>query len=308
MASNESTTKTSRTKRKPAAAKSTVAMTEQREALLSMVARYGYVSTPQLAKRFFGGNKQSSQLADTMRKLFDTGYIDRFQQPSTASEAKNMPLVSVLTPKGAEFIASSRGVDISRLQVHSASDQPKAAYFEHLLLVNDVRVIFELACEQNNHELMWLNERTIRRHKLYGEVMLSSEQENPEKTANIPDGFFCIKTKAGWLSFFLEIDRGTEKIAVIHKKAQVYLAYEQTSHYAQVYGATTPAGSTAPLFSLLITNSVKRRDNVTAALGKAFPNQPFLCSAYQDLQPDSILSQPIWYAPHLSEAMKLIVT
>jgi len=283
-------------------------MTEQREALLYMVARYGYVSTPQLAKRFFGGNKQSSQLADTMRKLFDAGYIDRFQQPTTAPEAKNMPLISVLTKKGAEYIASSGGVDIGKLQVPSASDQPKATYFEHLLLVNDVRVIFELACEQNNHELMWLNERAIRRHKLYGEVMLSLEEEKPEKTANIPDGFFCIKTTAGWFSFFLEIDRGTEKIAVIQKKAQVYLAYEQTSHYAQLYGATTPAGSTAPLFALLITNSVKRRDNVSASLGKAFPSQPFLCAAYPEVTPESVLSQPIWVAPHLKAAVPLITT
>jgi hypothetical protein len=307
MASNESSTKISRTKRKPSATKSPVAMTEQREEMLYMVARYGYVSTPQLAKRFFGGNKQSSQLADTMRKLFDAGYIDRFQQPSTASEAKNMPLISVLTQKGAEFIAGSRGIDMSRLQVHSASDQPKAAYFEHLLMVNDVRVIFELACEQSNYNLVWLDERTIRKQRLYGEVLLSSDQGKGEKTSNIPDGFFSIKTTAGWLSFFLEIDRGTEKIAIIHKKAQVYLAYEQTSHYAQHYGATTQSGDTAPLFVLLITNAAKRRDNVSTSLGKAFPSQPFLYAAYPELLPESVLSQPIWYAPNLNQAVSLIV-
>lgn len=308
MASNESTPKISRTKRKPSAAKSLVSMTEQREALLYMVARYGYVNTPQLAKRFFGGNKQSSQLADTMRKLFDAGYIDRFQQPSNSTVVRNMPLISVLTKKGAEFVAENQGIDISKLQIHSASDQPKAAYFEHLLRVNDVRVIFELACEQNNYDLKWLDERTIRKNKLYGEVVLSSEQEKLEKTANIPDGFFCIKTTTGWLSFFLEIDRSTEKLAIIHKKAQVYLAYEQTSHYAQHYGATTQAGTTAPLFALLVTNAVKRRDNVSASLGKAFPNQPFLCAAYPEVTPEAVLSQPIWVVPHLKEAVPLITT
>lgn len=307
MESKDSTTKTSRTKRKPSAAKSPVSMTEQREEMLFMVARYGYVSTPQLAKRFFDDNKQSSQLADTMRKLFDAGYIDRFQQPSTSAEVRNMPLISVLTKKGAEFVAANRGIDISKLQVYAASEQPKAAYFDHLLRINDVRVIFELACEQNNYDLKWLDERTIRKNKLYGEVVLSSDQEKPEKTANIPDGFFCIKTRAGWFSFFLEIDRGTEKIAIIHKKAQVYLAYEQTSHYAQHYGATTQPGTTAPLFTLLITNAVKRRDNVSASLGKAFSSQPFLSAAYPEVTPESVLSQPIWYAPHFHQAVTLIV-
>ena len=306
MASKDSTTKISRTKRKPSAAKSPISMTEQREEMLYMVARYGYVSTPQLAKRFFDGNKQSSQLADTMRKLFDAGYIDRLPQPSTTPEVKNMPLISVLTKKGAEFIATSKGEDINKLQIYSASDQPKAAYFDHLLRVNDVRVVFELACEQNNYELKWLDERTIRKNKLYGEVVLSSAQEVLDRTVNIPDSFFCIKTHAGWFSYFLEIDRGTEKIAIILRKAQVYLEYEQTSHYAQFFGATTSSGSTAPLFALLVTNSVKRRNNILASLGNAFTNQPFLCSAYQDLQPDCVLSQSIWYAPHLNEATKLI--
>jgi hypothetical protein len=308
MASKDQTAKISRTKRKSSATKSPVSMTQQREDLLYMVARYGYVSTHQIAKRFFGDNKQSSQLADTMRKLFDAGYIDRFAQPSNSTVMKNMPLISVLTKKGAEFVAESQGIDINRLQIHSAADQPKAAYFEHLLSVNDVRVIFELACEQNNYDLRWLDEHTIRKNKLYGEVVLPSNQEVPERTVNIPDSFVCIKTASGWLSYFLEIDRGTEKIPIILKKAQVYLEYEQTSHYAQFYGATTPLGSTAPLFALLITNSVKRRDNVCAALRKAFPNQPFLCSAYQELQPDSLLSQPIWYAPHFDQAIELIDT
>ncbi|MCA9379530.1 replication-relaxation family protein, partial [Candidatus Dojkabacteria bacterium] len=170
-----------------------------------MVARYGYVSTHQIAKRFFGNNKQSSQLADTMRKLFDAGYIDRFAQPSNSTVMKNMPLISVLTKKGAEFVAESQGIDISKLQIHSAADQPKAAYFEHLLSVNDVRVIFELACEQNNYDLKWLDERIIRKNKLYVELVQCSQQEVPAKIVNIPDSVLCIKTMAGWLSDFLEI-------------------------------------------------------------------------------------------------------
>lgn len=308
MASKNPTTKTSRTKRSTAAAKSQLAITEQIEKVLFMVARYGYVSTPQVAKRLFESNTKSSQMAATMRKLFDAGYIERFPQPSTSSEAKNMPLVSALTKKGAEFISESRGVDLSKLQIYSASSQPKASYFEHLMRINDVRVIFELACEQNNHQIKWLDEHTIRKHKIYGEVELSSAPGTRQKTANIPDGFFSIKTQHGWFSFFLEIDTGTEKIAVIQKKAEVYLAYEQTSHYAEHYGATTQSGTTAPLFVLLITSGVKRKDNVLASLNKAFPVQPFLCAAYPNLQPDSMLSQPIWYAPHLKEAVSLITT
>lgn len=306
MASKKPTAKTSRTKRNTAAAKSSLAMTEQREAVLFMVARYGYVSTPQVAKRLFGGKTKSSQMADTMRKLFDAGYIERFPLPSSSSTAKNMPLVSALTKKGAELIAGSRGIDLSKLQIYSASNQPKASYFEHLMRINDVRVIFELACKQHSCELKWLDERTIRKHKIYGEVELSSTNNTPQKTANIPDGFFCFKTQNGWFSFFLEIDMGTEKIAIIQKKAEVYLAYEQTSHYAEYYGATTQSETTAPLFALLITSGVKRRDNVLAALGKTFPIQPFLCTTYPILQPDSVLSQPIWYAPNLNKAVSLL--
>jgi len=262
MASKDPIAKTSRTKRSAAAAKSPLSMTEQREKVLFMVARFGYVSTPQIAKRLFGGKTKNSQMADTLRKLFDAGYIERFSQPSTSPEAKNMPLVSALTKKGAEFIAGSGGVDLSKLQIYSASGQPKAQYFEHLMRINDVRVIFELACEQNHHEIKWLDEHTIRKYKIYGEVELSSASGTRQKTANIPDGFVSIKTQHGWFSFFLEIDTGTEKIAIIQKKAEVYLAYEQTSHYAEHYGATTKSGRTAPLFVLLITSGMKRRDNI----------------------------------------------
>lgn len=306
MESKTSTAKTIHAKRK-SNAQSLPSMTEQREELLYMIARYGYVSTPQMAMRLFGGNKQNSQMADHSKKLFDAGYIDRFPLPSSSSTMRNMPLVSTLTKKGAELIANNRNISITNLCVPSASDLPKALYFEHLMMINDVRVIIELACEQQSYDLRWLDERTIRKNKLYGEVILQLGQEKGEKTATIPDGFFCIKANEGWFSFFLEIDRGTEKIMVIQKKAQVYLEYEKTSHYAQTYGATTQSGTTASLFALLITNSAKRRDNVAASLGKIFPSQPFLCAAYPELTPESVLNQPIWYAPPLAEATLLIV-
>jgi len=305
MAAKDPSQKTVQRKSKGGVGQSAPPLSQQSEEMLYLVARYGYVNTPQIANRLFKGNKQSSQMADMNKKLFDSGYIDRFPLPS-ASPARNMPLVSTLTKKGAELIANLRNLAITALYVPSATDQPKAAYFEHLMMINDVRVIIELACEHSSYELKWLDERTIRKHKLYEEIELQMPQERVEKTANIPDGFFSLKTQAGWLSFFLEIDRGTEAHAVIHKKAQVYNAYEKTSHYAQYYAASDSAGTTASLFTLLVTNAAKRRDTIVTSLGKALPNQPFLCSAYPELTPENALTEPIWYAPHFTGAITLV--
>lgn len=305
MAAKNPAQKMTQTKRKDSLGQSNPPLSQQGEEMLYLVARYGYVSTPQIAKRLFNGNKQSSQMAETNRKLFDTGYIDRFPLPS-ASAARNMPFVSTLTKKGAELIANIRNIAITALYVPSAADQPKAAYFEHLMMINDVRVIIELACELHAFELKWLDERMIRKHKLYEEIGIQTHPGRIEKTANIPDGFFSIKTQAGWLSFFLEIDRGTEAHLVIHKKAKVYLEYEKTSHYAQYYAASDSSGVTASLFALLVTNSAKRRDAMVTSLSKALPIQPFLCSAYPELTPEHMLTESIWYAPHLRDPVALI--
>lgn len=308
MASKNTSQTTAGARRKRSTDPSATPLSQQREEMLYMVARYGYVSTPQLANRLYGGNKQNSQLAEHNKRLFDEGYIDRFQLPSSSPTPRNMPLVSTLTKKGAEFIANSRHIAITSLHVPSASDQPKAAYFEHLMLINDVRVIVELACEGHAYELKWLDERTIRKHKLYEEIVVPGGQGKPDKTSNIPDAFFSLRTPTGWLSFFLEIDRGTEAHTVILKKAQVYLEYEKTTHYAQHFGASDSSGATVSLFALLVTNSARRRDHIVASLGKAFPAQPFLCAAYPELTPTSALAQPIWYAPHLSGPVSLIAT
>lgn len=305
MAAKDPTQKMAQIKRKGGVGQSNPPLSQQGEEMLYLVARYGYVSTPQIANRLFNGNKQSSQMADINKKLFDSGYIDRFPLPST-SPARNMPLVATLTKKGAELVANIRNLALANLYVPSATDQPKAAYFEHLMMINDVRVMIELACEHHSFELKWLDERTIRKHKLYEEIVIQIHPGKTEKTANIPDGFFSIKTQAGWLNFFLEIDRGTEAHVVIHKKAQVYLAYEKTGHYAQYYSASDTSGITASLFALLVTNAAKRRDAIVTSLGKALPSQPFLCSAYPELTQENVLTESIWYAPHLTDAVALV--
>ncbi|MEZ4621180.1 MAG: replication-relaxation family protein [Caldilineaceae bacterium] len=271
-----------------------------------MIARFGHVSTPQIAKRYFKGNSKNSQMASNLKKLEEAGYIHRFSLPSSSSTARNMPLVATLTKKGAELISNSQSIDIGKLHVLSPSDQPKAAYFEHLMDINEVRVTLELACEQQQCVLKWLDERTIRKHKLYDYVIVRGKQGKEEKTANIPDGFLTIKGKKGYLSFFLEVDRGTEPIAVIQQKAFVYVEYEKSTHYAKYFGAAGKTGGAASLFVLLITSSAKRRENIVATLKHAFTSQPLLCAAYPELTPQTVLTEPVWYAPHLSDPIDLL--
>ena len=209
---------------------------------------------------------------------------------------------------GGGVCAAALNVNIDDIHVHQATKQPRAMYFDHLMAINDVRVLFELACKQHGYPMSWLTQRTIRAKSLHVPVTMPGKSGRNEEFASIPDGFFSIQTPKGYYSFFVEVSSGAETHKVIHNKAHVYLAYEQTGHYAQYYSASDANGTTASLFALLVTSSSKRCSNIVASLGKEFSDQPFLCATYSRLNENNILTEPVWHAPQFTSPQPLITS
>jgi hypothetical protein len=267
-------------------------MTERDTDIIRTVSVYQAVTTEQIRTLLFGGKQRSTQCDLRLRLLFQHGYLDRRGQATLYEE--NKPLIYVLTQKGIQHLAEVDGGDNSDISWHPKLNQMSQHHLQHLLQVNDVRIAIEQACDLNNYELKWLDEYTIRRHRLYDRFSVQYSNGAIRVTVLIPDGFFALDTPKLWLGCFLEVDRGTESLKTISQKLSKYLAYFVTNSYKERYGAQDAYGNEVYPCVLTVTTSPRRLQNLRSIAQKVGASQLFLFTTFIDVTPERVLSQPIW--------------
>ena len=77
----------------------------------------------------------------------------------------------------------------------------------------------------------------------------------------IPDGYFEVGSAQGYRPAFVEIDLGTEAVAIVAKKASLYLQLATSGEFAQLFGRSQ-------FRVLVITTSDQRLKNLRAAISK----------------------------------------
>jgi hypothetical protein len=232
--------------------------TERDFDILYSLYKYHLLTTHQLVD-IHQGNKQKTRWR--LRKLFDAGYVHRFNTKTDYSEPGSEPLAYALTDQGANWLSENRP-DIERLnrRYNENNTRRTISTIPHTLMVSEIMMRFELACYYNaarasftsQHEiLMRAPEHTRHQRKpmqWYTQVML---QGKPFPIGNNPDQLFSVSDnrpegiKTAY--FFLEADRGTESVlprrehlekSTIYRKLLGYYNTHVHKLHHKVFGAS----------------------------------------------------------------------
>ena len=115
-----------------------------------------------------------------------------------------------------------------------------------------------------------------------------------------PDGFFSLKTKKHRIRYLLEIDRSTEdNPRFLREKILPGLAYVKSRKYAERFGARSGRW-------LVVTTGKQRMENMLRQARIAKAEGLFYFTTYDQINPATLLSAPIWRRVDRKEKMPFV--
>ena len=202
--------------------------------LLQMVYSYDTCSAEQIRSRFFGTSATPGRYGPRVScyrriaRLRQAGYLASFRLPSLSGVGSGTSLLG-LGPKGRKLLAEH--LELPRSELKRLKQVVTPILGPHHLVIGDVRLALELACEQRpGLSLEWVSERELR-----NQPVTRVKDPRPQPTGGsvpeiplIPDGRFTITLADGAAQTFeLEVDLGTIPARRMHAKLAGYLALTQ---------------------------------------------------------------------------------
>jgi Replication-relaxation len=221
----------------------------------------------------FHSNTRSNARLLTLTRA---GFLNRFFLGTTAAGRK---AIYTLTPKGAALIETQyRGIKRKRDE-NLVGD----LFVEHQLLIAELFVI--AMCrnipEARAHTRNW---RTFPKPPV-------------ERAPLIPDAYFEVNTQAGIRPQFLEVDRGTEILAIWKKKIDGYLQIAVSGNFTRIFGQ-------AQFRVLIITLSERRLQNLRTQTAKT-TEKLFWFTTFDLIRKRGFWA-PIWLRPVGNEPQSLL--
>lgn len=273
-------------------------------AVLVALSRYAVLSRPQIQRICFPTDEGGRVARRRLQYLVDEKLINRQQmlycQPMGGTPA------SVYFPArlGNEFLANH--FDDERY-LASPVIPMVPHHIPHWIALADTHVAFDVAIEHQSEVAVegWINEFDVvnkdesapeRRYTLYTLI-----QDSPRLVCN-PDAAFLLSMGGHKKVFYIEQDRNTSGARqVADSKTKGYEAMNGMKLHRKHFPATTIDTFTV----LLVTMSPKRRDT----LREAFKDKPgaslWRFTTVDDLVPEKLLNEPIFY-PCIGEPAALI--
>ncbi len=268
-------------------------LTERDKQIIQAVAAYRFLSTTQIRRLFFAVTSKSSQCDQRLKLLYHHGYLERHQQMGIEM-GDNKPILYSSTRKGLRLLQAQAMTDTTQ-DTDVARNSIRNLYLDHLLEVNDVRIAFAQACRL----LGFAFERWIQEQAARAAVLADRNQIVQALYKQVaPDGVCIFSTGKSTLTFFIELDRGTETLGRVKKKLESYVvAYKS--------GTLTKAFGINDLRVLIITSSKSRLDNIVDTLRAIPENQYFACTYRTLVTAENTLTSPIWYMTSSNEPIIL---
>lgn len=216
-----------------------------------------------------------------LRQLVQAGYLEKHFITQIRAAPAASPMVFTISKQGAAVLTEHFGY--GREDFHFVSRQVKNWQSLQLLqATNDIRVALTRACwEDPAYELVeWRNELRFRSNPDF--VYLEHK-----KVPVYPDGFCIVRRENARTLNFVEADSGSEGLPQVLQQLRIYMAYTQSGLYEQSFG-------TKFWRVLLVTNSLKRRDNIRKRLAALGGGANFWFTTFDELTVNSVLRQPIW--------------
>lgn len=276
-------------------------VTERDIAILQAVNRYRYLRTGQVKRLLFAGNTTKQSVLKRLRCLSDPAY---------AYLQKIQPYVQVgRTPPETAYFLGRAGIELLKAQgdkvlsyAHGNSGRVKHHFLEHALELSEFRVNLELALRQAPSVALQrftadfeLKEQSAKGMGLKGYKLYHTVEDAPSRRSFevYPDALIILRGTGEHESvqrlYFLEVDRGTERLEQLREKILGY-------HYFQQQGVFRKYGRfQQDRFRVLLqTASPKRAANIRAALQGSDGEDLVLIAAAEQVREETIIKEPIW--------------
>jgi hypothetical protein len=238
---------------------------------------------------------------ERLSKLYQNGYIDR---PDRRQRAALIDMVYWLTERSAALVAGLHGQELDEFRWRR---QPRWSMVEHDLAVNDFRLAIVEACG-NVPGLELAEWQPAGEFWAYpDEVEYKDEQGKKTKRRIRPDSFFDILHLNGsdgkWYHnrMLLELDRATEdNPRFAREKVRPGVAYLRSQAYERRFGFKSGRWLVVTTGERRMLN-MKRQTEATAG-GDA---GAFYFTMLDQVTPDSVLTEPIWYQGNVDEPVAL---
>ena len=265
--------------------------------------RMRYLKTTQIERLHFPSRRVANRRLEV---LSANEYIDRFRVPALVGQGSG-EYVCCLRELGGEVIAARDG---NSQQVPARTGHPKSfMFFEHLLAIHDFGITIQAACVQSGLTLgAFIPEYYGQRSPSGGFRRLIADSapspSDPSQALNfIPDAVFSLERSGKRALFFLEIDRGTEKVTSTAYAAFVHKISTYTSYLAS--GGFKRWGEQYAGFRVLIvTSNEKRLANLIASVPAGSANIMWFTTAAR-ISVDSLFAD-IWRVPGNATAQTLV--
>ncbi len=273
-------------------------------AIVLAVYLYRALTTQQISALIFGKDTRSTQCEERLKRLYHHGYVERRSQGTMYRD--NKPLVYMLTEKGAQLLCVHKSMQRNEIHWNTKYNTISNYHLQHVVQTSESRINFVRACDHLGYELAWLDEMTIRHHKLYDTFKYHTPTGWTKKTILISDGFFTIETPQKLVSCFLEIDRGTETLSTVADKFSKYVAYLQTEEYLIRFAAFDGDENEIHPLVLTITTTEQRMRNLMKVASDVGAIDIFMFSTFADTTHERVLEEAVWRSEHCDYLLCLI--
>ncbi len=183
-------------------------LTDRDREILQHVHRHRFLRSNHLVALTTGSPQQ---VLRRLQRLYHHGYLERPRsQIDYYHKSGSRRIAYGLGNKGAAWLKRDRSLPFHQLDWQRKNHVGRV-FLEHALLVSDIMVAVELAC-QNRKDVRLLTTDDLHMSKMREPFQWSVNISQRQKCGVIPDGVFGLEYKGQLCWYFLEADRATMPI------------------------------------------------------------------------------------------------
>lgn len=258
-------------------------------------------------ERLFWTSKTPAQRR--LEKLYDAGYLER---RLLLRQSGRNPTLYVLGKKA--VVELQRHLGLEKVKWYDSYTRLANDKLAHELAIVELYLQIKTACQRLGLEHEFITDVEFRREGGSDRVVVGSERQRV-----IPDLFVAIgQPEQKYPSlFFIELDRGEEKLETLRKKYLAYLKYLRTPAFLERFRAylapevLEAQGRDPKRSPSMRVLTVVQVDGLTANAGarrlknlmaeiehdqlkEYHPRQRFWFARFDNLTSENILSEPVW--------------
>lgn len=240
-------------------------------------------------QRLLFPSKNTAQIR--LWNLWQHGFLKR-EFLLTWGGVQNSPVLYLIDKLGVDLLQSE--FEYEKDSLRWSARRPGDRFLRHTLGLSEVRLAFALSCQKHDYTLMtWLDEKAV---KADHDKVTAKRRLVPI----LPDAYFMVQTPKGKAHFFLEFDRGPERLGIFKKKIVAYRAYFKTNKPYTRYGTDKIRVLT------VVEGSQTRANHLRQVTEKQKGKSRFLFSTLEMVSNEDILTAPIWQAAASSKLSPLL--